>query len=91
MPQYRAAWATLLRVTDFIERYRDKILGVLSCFDRVVIYGSMTSICNKYGMERHLRQNDIPLERFADYFEKITYELKRNAEAIAKSHGLEID
>ena len=34
----------------FIERYADKILGVITCFDRVVITGTLLEICYADGM-----------------------------------------
>lgn len=78
-------------MSGFIERYRDRIVGVLPCFDRVVVYGSMTEICNKFELERYLRRNEIPLERFADFFQVITNQIKKNAEAVAEANELKIE
>jgi len=46
------------------ERYRDKIRGVLSCFDRVVISGTIPEICHKDALALHLNIRKI---RFFDY------------------------
>jgi hypothetical protein len=32
------------------DRYAEKILGVLSCFDRVVIQGTLPTFCYAQGM-----------------------------------------
>jgi hypothetical protein len=46
------------------ERYDDRIAGVLSCYDRVVITGTLPGICYAKGMTRYLHANGI---RIFDY------------------------
>ena len=41
-------------VTNFIERHRDKIKGVISCFDRVVLTGTIPGFCYAEGMTQFL-------------------------------------
>jgi hypothetical protein len=41
------------------ERYASKILGVLSCFDRVLITGTLPDICYADAMSNHLRSKGI--------------------------------
>ncbi len=41
------------------ERYDDRITGVLSCYDRVVITGTVPVICYAEGMTRFLHANGI--------------------------------
>ena len=38
------------------ERYGDDLDGVLSCYDRIVITGSLQSFCYAQGMTRYLYQ-----------------------------------
>ena len=55
------------RVTDmnpFIERHQDSISGVLSCFDRVVITGTLPDICYAGAMAGFLSYHKI---RIFDY------------------------
>jgi hypothetical protein len=33
-------------MANLIERHRDRIMGVLSCFDRVLIQGTLPSVCH---------------------------------------------
>jgi hypothetical protein len=40
-------------------RYDDRIAGVLSCYDRVVITGTLPSVCYAEGMTRFLYANGI--------------------------------
>ena len=37
-----------------IERYDDRISGVLSCYDRVVVTGTLPTVCYADGMTRFL-------------------------------------
>ena len=46
------------------ERYDDRIAGVLSCYDRVVITGTLPTVCYAEGMTRFLYANGI---RIFDY------------------------
>jgi hypothetical protein len=35
-----------------VERYDDRIAGVLSCYDRVVVTGTLPTVCYAEGMTR---------------------------------------
>ena len=43
------------------ERYDNRIAGVLSCYDRVVITGTLPTVCYAEGMTRLLRTRGIPI------------------------------
>src|SRR3978361_34207 len=47
-----------------VERYDDRIAGVLSCYDRVVVTGTLPTVCYAEGMTRFLYANPI---RIFDY------------------------
>ena len=49
---------------DFFARHGEQISGVSSCFDRVVIMGSLTDICYTRGMAAHLSYHDVRLFDF---------------------------
>jgi hypothetical protein len=46
------------------DRYDDRIAGVLSCYDRVVITGTLPTVCYAEGMTRFLYASGI---RIFDY------------------------
>ena len=75
----------------FIERYSDKILGVISCFDRVVITGTIIEICYADGMSGHLRGKKIRIFDYTRFAEPLREEIRENAEKIARDSGLEIE
>jgi len=47
-----------------VERYGDRISGVLSCYDRVVVTGTLPTVCYADGMTRFLYAHQI---RIFDY------------------------
>jgi hypothetical protein len=74
-----------------IERHKEKIAGVLSCWDRVLIFGILPKVCYAEGMtsylyDKHVRIFDYP--RFAAPFRG---QLRENAERLAAANGIEIE
>ena len=49
---------------SFINRHADKILGTISCFDRILVTGTFSQICYAQAMASHLTANDV---RLLDY------------------------
>ena len=39
---------------SLVERYGDRIAGVLSCYDRVVVTGTLPTVCYAAGMTKFL-------------------------------------
>lgn len=75
----------------FLERHKDKISGVLSCFDRIVIQGTLPGICYAKGMTAYLYRNRIRIFDYKKFVEPLRDEIKDNAERIAKDHGIKIE
>jgi hypothetical protein len=74
------------------QRYAPQITGVLSCFDRIVITGTLPDICYAGAMTRHLRTHNIRCFDYAKSFaEPLRNELRANAEAVAQAAGLTIE
>jgi hypothetical protein len=48
-------------MNPFVEQHEDEIGCVLSCFDRVVITGTLPDICHPKAMAAYLRYHDIRL------------------------------
>jgi len=74
-----------------IERYHDVIDGVLSCFDRVVITGTLPEICYAGGMTSYLYQNKIRIFDYPKFAEPLREQLRENAEKIAQENNIEIE
>jgi hypothetical protein len=61
----------------FIQRFQDKITGVLSGFDRLVIRGSLRAIVTPAGMKNLLWRRQIGLPQFGRWAESLTEQLKQ--------------
>lgn len=71
----------------FIQRFRDKITGVLSGFDRLVIRGSLRAIVHPAGMKNLLWRRQIRLTHFGAWAESLTEQLKDVSCKAARDQG----
>ena len=56
-------------MVDFIERHAEKIAGVLSCLDRVVITGTLPDICHAEAATRYLFHHKIRIFDYTQFAE----------------------
>ena len=54
-------------MADLIQRYGDRILGVVSCYDRVIVLGRIVGFSYAKGMEGYLRARGIRLFDFPQF------------------------
>ncbi len=73
------------------ERYSDKIEGVLSCLDRVVIQGTLPGLCYAEGMTSYLYAKGIRIFDYTRFAEPLRDALRKNAERLAEENGLSIE
>jgi len=73
------------------ERYAENIAGVLSCFDRVVITGTLPTFCYANGMTLFLSYHHIRIFDYPRFAEPLRDELRDNAERIAQENSIEIE
>ena len=78
-------------MNPFVERHRDKIAGVLSCFDRVVITGTLPDIGYAGAMAGYLSYHKIRLFDYPRWTEPLRDELRNHAEQLALETGIEIE
>jgi len=72
---------------SFLTRHSQRILGVLSGFDRVLFRGTLRSISYVKGLEIFLNANHILLKDFAGFAQRCTTQLAAHAEQIARKAG----
>src|SRR5262245_5979797 len=77
-------------MANLVQRYADRILGVLSCYDRVVVRGQIPGFAYAKGMESYLRARDIRLFDFPQFAMPFREALRANAEQLAQEHGIEV-
>jgi hypothetical protein len=71
--------------------HKDRIIGTLGCFDRVIITGTIPQICYSQGMTSYLYSQNIRIFDYAKFAEPFKEELRANAEQIAKENNIEIE
>ena len=71
---------------SIIDWQKDKIKGVLSTFDRIIIKGYSLQLCNIKQMMWFLSYNNILLKEFGEYANNITNSLCDHIESIAKKN-----
>jgi len=77
-------------MADILQRYADRILGVLSCYDRVIIHGRIPEVAYAKGMEMYLRTHGVRLFDFPKFAQPLRDEIRGNAERLAAEHGIEV-
>jgi hypothetical protein len=78
-------------MVSLVERYADRVVGMVSCFDRVVITGTLPTICHVRAMEGHLRAHSVRLFDYPRWAEPLRDQLRANAEKVVQAAGLEIE
>jgi hypothetical protein len=78
-------------VTLLTDRYPEQIAGVISCYDRLVIMGTLPGVCYAEGMATYLRRHGIRLFDYPRFADPLREEIRHNAERLAQEHGLEIE
>jgi len=73
------------------ERYSDKIHGVLHCFDRLILTGTLPGLCYAEGMTAYLRAKNIRIFDYPRFAEPLRDRIRANAEQIETEHGLTIE
>src|ERR1700724_3879749 len=67
--------------TMLTERHAQQIAGVLSCFDRVMVQGTLPVFCYADGMTAYLTKRRIRIFDFTQFARPLTDAIKANAVA----------
>ena len=78
-------------MTLLTERYRPQIAGVLSCWDRVLLFGTLPKICYAERMISYLYERRVRIFDYAKFAEPFRNALRENAERLVAEHGIEIE
>ena len=74
-----------------VERYDKRIAGVLSCYDRIVITGTIPGICHAKGMTSFLYANGIRIFDYPQFAATLRDGLRDNAAKVAEAAGVAIE
>jgi hypothetical protein len=73
------------------QRYDGRIAGVLSCYDRVVITGTVPVICYAEGMTRYLHANGIRIFDYPQFAMELRDRVRDGAASLAAQAGVTIE
>ena len=73
------------------ERHAEQIAGVLGCWDRVLIFGTLPGVCYAGGMTSYLYERGIRIFDYAKFAEPYRNRIRENAERMAAEAGVEIE
>lgn len=71
----------------FIQRFSEKIIGVLSGFDRLVIRGTIRAISMHSGMREFAYQNGVLLKDFGTYSQQVSQRIRQLSHEVAERKG----
>src|ERR1700674_2420732 len=74
-----------------VDRYDDRIAGVLCCYDRVVITGTLPTICYAAGMTRFLHANQVRIFDYPAFASALRDQVRERAASLASEAGIEIE
>lgn len=75
----------------FTARHAQKIRGVLSCYDRVVIAGTCPALSHAQAVTAYFYAHHIRIFDYAKWAEPFRDEIRANAEQLARENGLEVE
>jgi hypothetical protein len=70
------------------ERYDERIAGVLSCYDRVVVTGTLPGVCYAEGMTRFLYANKVRIFDYPQFAATLRDAVRARAAALAMEAGI---
>ncbi len=73
------------------ERYRDRLAGVLSCYDRIVITGTLPGVCYAGGMTSFLYARGIRIFDYAQFAQPLRERIRAAAQEACAKAGIEIE
>jgi hypothetical protein len=73
------------------DRYDERIGGVLSCYDRVVITGTLPGVCYAGGMTRYLKANGVRIFDYPQFAMTLRDHVRERAASLAAEAGVTIE
>ena len=73
------------------ERYDDRIAGVLSCYDRVVVTGTLPTVCYAAGMTKFLYAIGVRIFDYPRFASTLRDRVRERAASLAAQAGITIE
>ncbi|MBN2194807.1 MAG: hypothetical protein JW751_18470 [Polyangiaceae bacterium] len=66
-------------------------MGVLSCWDRIIVHGTLPGFGHSAGMTSYLTAHGVRIFDYTKFAEPLRDQIRRNAERLATENGIEIE
>jgi hypothetical protein len=73
------------------EKYAAEMVGVLNCYDRVIIRGNLQPLCYAQGMTKYMYDHNLRIFSYGQFAVSLRDEIRQRAEAIAVENQIEIE
>src|SRR6266403_555136 len=73
------------------ERYRERLAGVLSCYDRIIVTGTLPGACYAKGMTGFLSARQIRVFDYPRFAEPLRDQVRERAAELASAAGITIE
>jgi hypothetical protein len=73
------------------ERYRERLAGVLSCYDRIIVTGTLPGVCYAKGMTAFLSARQIRIFDYPRFAEPLRDRVRERAAELAAAAGITIE
>ena len=78
-------------MSSLVDRYAQRIVGQLSCLDRVVIMGTLPGACYAQGLTHILYARGIRIFDYAQFAKPLAEQVRANAQRLAGQAGITIE
>lgn len=78
-------------MASLLDRHQKQIVGVLSCWDRVIVHGTLPGFGHSAGMTSYLRAHGIRIFDYTKFAEPLRDQIRSNAERLAEENGIKIE
>jgi hypothetical protein len=77
--------------TEFLKKYSDKIEGIISCIDRIIISGTLDKWGYSKAMQSYLLTNNIRVLDFPNFAKQFNQQIRNQVEEIAEQNNIDIE
>ncbi len=80
-----------MAATALIERYAANLHGVLSCYDRIIVTGTLPGACYAGGMTSFLYARGIRIFDYPRFAEPLRERIRQRAQEVCEANGVSIE
>lgn len=73
------------------DKYADKICGIITCYDRMIIQGYIPNWSHAEAMTAYMKLNGIRIFDYPSFSQLLTEQVRQNAEMITQENGVQLN